>query len=202
MNKKIICILVSAACVVSLAACSKSNEKEPSTADNEFVGESVTNADYSSVKIDARVPMKATECDIFMDTEHNSEKTDGDTTLYYMDSELVMKKTYSAGKLASKSVYGDYQIDFTYTYTDDGKLERVDGSGEAGDGSFTKVQIKYRADSSIESYAFLSKNASTGKTELYSYDFDKNGNVTHGYDNYESFSEALNGAILGNFGLQ
>lgn len=202
MRKRIICIAAAAVCVASFAACSRNTEKEPSTADREVTAESGTIADYSSVKIDARVPMKANECDIFMDAEHNSEKSDGDTMLYYTDSELVMKKTYSAGKLVSKSVYGDYQIDFTYTYSDDGKLESVDGSGEAGDGSFTNVKIKYRADSSIMSYAFLSKDASTGKTELYSYDFDEKGNITHGYDNFEAFSEALNGAILGNLGLQ
>ena len=192
--KKYVIIAVTLSLIMSaFASCSsKKNDSEPTSGDISSVleNESVS-GDYSNVSIDSRVPMKAGECEIYLDADHNSEKKDGDSVLYYSDSDLVMKKTYSAGKLVSKSIYGNYEIKLTYTYD----------SNNAGDGSFTKASINYRSDSSISSYAYLSYDKQTDKHELYSYDFDSSGNLIKGFDNFESYSEALNSALLGSFGM-
>ncbi len=203
MKKYVILAVTLALTLSAFASCSSSkNDSEPTSGDIASVleNESVS-GDYSNVRIDSRVPMKAGECEIYLDADHNSEKKDGDSVLYYSDSDLVMKKTYSAGKLISKSIYNNYEIKFTYTYDSNNALTEVSASGEAGDGSFTKISIKYRSDSSISSYAYLAYDKQTDNHELYSYDFDSSGNLEKGFDSYESFSEALNGAILGSFGL-
>jgi len=202
MKKRIFCCAAALIGVIMFASCSAQGQDEPTTGDEPASLVESASGEYDSVKIDPRVPMKASECDIYLDAEHDSEKTDGDDIIYYKDSSPVMKKTYSAGKLVSKSIYGEYEIKLTYTYTDDGKLASVNGAGEAGDGSFTKISISYRGNQTVKSYAFLSNDMSTGKTELYSYDFDENGKVIKGYDNYETFSEALNSAILSGIGLE
>ncbi|MDD7353618.1 MAG: hypothetical protein PUG93_00570 [Oscillospiraceae bacterium] len=202
--KKYVILAVTLSLIMSaFASCSsKKNDSEPTSGDISSVleNESVS-GDYSNVSIDSRVPMKAGECEIYLDADHNSEKKDGDSVLYYSDSDLVMKKTYSAGKLVSKSIYGNYEIKLTYTYDSNNALTEVSASGEAGDGSFTKASINYRSDSSISSYAYLSYDKQTDKHELYSYDFDSSGNLIKGFDNFESYSEALNSALLGSFGM-
>lgn len=204
MKKYVILAVTLALTLSAFASCSSSKkDSEPTSGDIASVleNESVS-GDYSNVRIDSRVPMKAGECEIYLDASHNSEKNDGDSVLYYSDSDLVMKKTYSAGKLVSKSIYDKYEIKFTYTYDSNNTLTEVSASGEAEDGSFTKISIKYRSDSSISSYAYLAYDKQTDNHELYSYDFDSSGNLVKGFDNYESFSEALNGAILGSFGME
>lgn len=203
MKKYVILAVTLALTLSAFASCSSSTkDSEPTSGDIASVleNESVS-GDYSNVRIDSRVPMKAGECEIYLDAEHDSEKKDGDSVLYYSDTDLVMKKTYSAGKLVSKSIYNNYEIKFTYTYDSNNALTEVSASGEAGDGSFTKISIEYRPDSSISSYAYLAYDKQTDKNELYSYDFDSSGNLVRGFDNYESFSEALNGAVLGSLGM-
>ncbi len=202
--KKYVILAVTLALTLSFfASCSDSKKDSESTSSDivSILEDESVSGDYSNVNVDSRVPMKAGECEIYLDAEHDSNKTDGDSVLYYLDSNLVMKKTYSAGKLVSKSVYGKYEIKFTYTYDSNNALTEVSASGEGGDGSFTKVSINYRSDSSVSAYSYLSYDKQTNEHELYSYDFDSSGNVIKGFDNFESFSEALNGAVLGSFGL-
>ena len=137
MKKYVILAVTLALTLSAFASCSSSkNDSEPTSGDIASVleNESVS-GDYSNVRIDSRVPMKAGECEIYLDADHNSEKKDGDSVLYYSDSDLVMKKTYSAGKLISKSIYNNYEIKFTYTYDSNNALTEVSASGEAGDGS-------------------------------------------------------------------
>ncbi len=203
MKKYVILAVIFAFTLSVLASCSDSVKDYESTSNDiaSILEDASVSGDYSNVTVDSRVPMKAGECEIYLDAEHDSNKTDGDSVLYYLDSNLVMKKTYSAGKLVSKSVYGKYEIKFTYTYDSNNALTDVSASGEGGDGSFTKVSINYRSDSSISAYAYLSYDKQTNEHELYSYDFDSSGNIIKGFDNFESFSEALNGAIFSGFGL-